>query len=123
MEELKFDFDNIPEEYPEDISNIDELLDYLINKSQSEITEILKRPTIKLDYKKQRNINNLQLKIKENYPPTISMLKEELRKVMKNNAELVISTFKQMQAKLKCISNDDIVSTVSGSKLINYIDV
>ena len=27
MEELKFDFDNIPEEYPEDISNIDELLD------------------------------------------------------------------------------------------------
>ena len=80
--------------------NIDELLDFLIQKSQNEITAILNLPIIKLDYKKQRTIYNLQLRIKENAPATISMLKEELRKLMKNNAELVINTFKHMQATL-----------------------
>lgn len=101
--------------------NIDELLDYLISTSQHEITAILNMPNIKnkLDYKKQRNIYNLQLKIKENSPSTIAMLKEELRKLMKNNAELVIDTFKRMQATL----NNTISCTPNNTGQIKVIEV
>jgi hypothetical protein len=97
--------------------DINELLDYLIQKSQNEITEILKLGIFKLDYKKQRHLYNLQLKIKENAPATISMLKEELRKLMKNNAELVISTFRHMQANMPQIANE------TGNDNVTFIDV
>lgn len=86
--------------------DIEKLLDYLIQKSQNEITEISKLGTFKLPPNKQRNLNNLQLRIKENAPATISMLKEELRKLMKNNSELVVNTFKHMQANMPQLENE-----------------
>ena len=80
---------------------IEKVLDYLINTSQNEITEILKTPGITINYQQQRHINNLQLKIKENYPATISMLKEELRKLMMANSKLVMDTYKKMVINLE----------------------
>lgn len=76
--------------------DVEKILDYLINTSQNEITEILKTPGITINYQQQKHINNLQLKIKENYPATISMLKEELRKLMMENSKLVLDTYKKM---------------------------
>ena len=72
---------------------IEELLTYLISTTQDEITVILQMPKIKITYLQQRHINKLQLNIKENKAETIEMLKDELRKLMYNNYELVMSTY------------------------------
>ena len=73
---------------------------YLINTSQNEITQIWKLPNIKITYLQQRHINKLQLNIKENKAETIEMLKEELRKLMYDNYDLVMSTYKELISNL-----------------------
>lgn len=75
---------------------IEELLDYLINTAQDEITQILMLPNIKITSMQQKHIYKLQLGIKENKPETISMLKEELRKLMYDNYDLVMATYKKL---------------------------
>jgi len=75
---------------------IEDLLNYLITKSQDEITAILKLPNIKITYNQQRNINRLQENIKYGKPETLEMLKEELIKLMYNNYELVMNTYRDL---------------------------
>jgi hypothetical protein len=73
-----------------------DLLDYLITTSQDEITTILRLPKIKITYNQQRNINRLQENIKYGKPETLEMLKEELIKLMYDNYDLVMTTYKDL---------------------------
>ena len=64
---------------------IEAVLDHLILTSQAEITELRKTENMTIPYIKERYLNNLQLKIKDNVPDTINMIKEELRNTIYTN--------------------------------------
>jgi hypothetical protein len=85
---------------------IEDVLNHLIDTSQDEITAMRKANFTKVPYIKSRYLNTLQMKIKENEPETIEMLKEELRNTMYNNKDLVVATFKQMLSNLSDVIDE-----------------
>jgi hypothetical protein len=94
----------------------EDIINYIILKSRSDICSILTDPNIKLDSNQKRNINNLIKKISENNSDTKAMIEEDLRAIMYDNRELVIKTFKTIIKELK--RNKQIV-TLSNEVLNN----
>jgi hypothetical protein len=79
----------------------DDIVNYIIFKSHSDICKILTDPAIKLNSNQKRNINLLIKKLSENNPDTKEMIEEDLRIIMYENKDLVINTFKVIMKKLK----------------------
>ena len=87
---LVFDGNNFKE------TDTNEIIDNLIAKSHTDIYNILRLTENELNTNQKRNLQRLIYKIEQNNQPTKEMINEELRKMMFNNKNMILATFRKV---------------------------